>query len=93
MATLVVNDRFDLRSFHRYLADRLPGYARPLFLRIAKMLHATSTLKLQKYELSRQGFDPSGTDDPLYFNDPVSQSFVRIEPQLYERIVGGQVRI
>jgi fatty-acyl-CoA synthase len=93
MATLVVDDRFDIASFHNYLVDRLPDYARPLFLRLAAVLQVTSTLKLQKHELSRQGFDPSTTPDPIYFNDPVSQSFVRLNSQLYERIVVGQVRI
>src|SRR5262249_43994663 len=71
MATLVVDDRFDIAFFHNYLVDRLPDYARPLFLRLATVLQMTLTLKSQKHELSRQGFDPSVTPDPIYFNDPV----------------------
>jgi len=92
MATLVVDERFDLEFFHKYLAERLPEYARPLFVRLAKVLQVTPTLKLQKHQLSRQGFDPSAAADPIYFNDPVSQNFVRMDSQVYERFVAGQVR-
>jgi fatty-acyl-CoA synthase len=92
MATLVVDERFDLEFFHKYLAECLPEYARPLFVRLAKVLQVTPTLKLQKHELSRQGFDPSAAADPIYFNDPVSQNFVRMDSQVYERFVAGQVR-
>jgi fatty-acyl-CoA synthase len=41
----------------------------------------------------RQGFDPSGTTDPIYFNDPASQSFVRLDKDLYDRLQAGQVRV
>jgi len=93
MATLVVEDRFDIELFRRYIADRLPDYARPLFLRLAKFVQLTSTLKLQKHELMGEGFDPSATTDPIYFNNPVTHSFMRIDAELYERILQGQFRI
>jgi fatty-acyl-CoA synthase len=93
MTTLIVHDCFDIEDFHIYLTERLPDYARPLFLRLAKVLQVTSTLKLQKHELARQGFDPSASADPIYFNDPVGKRFVRLDPQLYERILVGHVRI
>ncbi|MBV8454047.1 MAG: long-chain-acyl-CoA synthetase, partial [Deltaproteobacteria bacterium] len=64
MATVVVNDGFDIASFHRYLAENLPDYARPVFLRLADYLPITGTYKSQKYKLSCAGYDPSATTDP-----------------------------
>jgi len=36
MAALVVDDGFDLAVFWKHLAERLPAYARPVFLRICE---------------------------------------------------------
>ena len=30
----------------------------------------TGTFKQQKVDLVREGFDPGGISDPIYFNDP-----------------------
>ena len=93
MATLVVKDGFDIEAFRRYLVERLPEYAHPLFLRLATFLQVTTTFKSQKRQLSHLGFDPSATTDPIYFNDPAGQACVRLDSELYERILSGQVRI
>ena len=41
----------------------------------------------------KQGFDPAATADPIYFNDPRSRAFVRLDPELYARIENGEVRL
>ncbi|MBV8056038.1 MAG: long-chain-acyl-CoA synthetase, partial [Deltaproteobacteria bacterium] len=82
-----------IASFHRYLAENLPDYARPVFLRLADYLPITGTYKSQKYKLSCAGYDPSATTDPVYFNDPARQGFVRVDSELYGRIAAGQIRI
>jgi fatty-acyl-CoA synthase len=93
MVTLVVNDGFEVEAFRRYLVERLPEYARPLFLRLASFLQATPTFKSRKGQLALLGFDPSATTDPIYFNDRAGQAFVRIDSGLHGRILSGQVRI
>lgn len=93
MAALVVHGEIDLGAFRAYLAKHLPEYARPLFLRIQQQIETTSTFKQKKLDLVRQGFDPSVIGDPLYFNDSASQSFVRLDRPLYERIVKGEARV
>ena len=39
----------------------------------------------------RQGYDPAVVRDPLYFNDPDSDTFVSLDPELYRRIQAGQI--
>ena len=75
------------------MVGHLPEYARPLFLRIKSEIDVTGTFKQKKVDLVRQGFDPSGTSDPIYFNDPASQSFVRLDKGLYDKIQTGEVRV
>jgi len=93
MAAIVVDGNLDLAGFRAYLMSHLPDYARPLFLRIKSEIDVTGTFKQKKVDLVRQGFDPTSTSDPIYFNDPTSQSFVRLDKGLYDQIHVGEVRV
>ena len=59
--------RFRHRRICRASAQRLPAYARPVFIRICATLDATETFKQKKQELAREGFDPHRVTDPLLF--------------------------
>lgn len=91
MATLITENGLDLEAFRRHLTGRLPPYARPLFLRLRDSIEVTGTFKYSKADLARQGYGP--TTDVLYFDNPESQSFVRLDEALYERIQAGQIRL
>ena len=71
MAALVVDNvaEFDLAGLHAAIAERLPAYARPLFLRFRPKLDLTGTFRPRKVELVAQGFDPERGGDPVYFDD------------------------
>src|SRR5207253_1997333 len=56
MAALAVGDGFDLDALRRHLADALPDYAQPVFLRIGSALETTATFKHKKDELMRAGY-------------------------------------
>ena len=92
IAALMVDAGFDLAALHRHLAASLPSYARPVFVRIGAVLETTTTFKHQKNELMRAGYDPTATGDAIYFNDAKRGAFVRLDPALFQRIQGGQVR-
>ncbi|MGH7000832.1 MAG: AMP-binding enzyme, partial [Stellaceae bacterium] len=93
MATAVVSPAFDFAIFRRHLVESLPAYARPLFLRIRPEIEATATFKTRKRELARQGYDPAVTSDPIYFDDQVRASFVKLDQALYERLQQGSQRL
>ncbi len=93
MVAAVVGEHFDLAAFRRHLVGELAEYVRPLFLRIREEIEATGTFKPKKADLVRESYDPSATEDTIYFNDPVSQSFVKIDPELFEKIQSGKVRV
>jgi fatty-acyl-CoA synthase len=92
MATLVTDDEIDLAQLRDHLIARLPAYARPLFLRIRKNMNLTGTFKYSKSDLIRQGFNPCTSNDTVYFDDPESGAFTRLDQALYERIQTGNLR-
>jgi fatty-acyl-CoA synthase len=93
MAAIVADPSFQLAAFHAHLTDRLPHYARPLFLRIRAEMDTTGTFKYSKADLVRQGYDPAATSDALYFSHPAERAFVPLDAQLYKRIQSGEVRL
>src|SRR5207245_11641598 len=61
MAALVADERLELAALRTHLLERLPDYARPLFLRIRREIEVTATFKYTKTEFVRQGYDPAAT--------------------------------
>ena len=93
MAAVVVSHDFDLLLFRKHLAERLPEYARPLFLRIGREIETTATFKPKKQDFAREGYDPTVTADAIYFDDRARQAFVKLDAALYERIRTADVRL
>jgi fatty-acyl-CoA synthase len=93
MAAIVAKDNLNLTALRDDLAQRLPDYARPVFLRIRREIDVTTTFKQKKIDLVKDGFDPSRGPDPIYFNDPQRKAFVRIDPELYREINDGKIRL
>jgi fatty-acyl-CoA synthase len=92
MATVAGEENLDLLEFRRHLINRLPPYARPLFLRIRTNMDLTGTFKYAKTDLVRQGFDPVASNDVVYFDHLESGGFTRLDQALYERIQTGSIR-
>ncbi len=93
MAAIVPGDGFDLMQLHRHLAERLPDYARPVFLRLCGDIGTTGTFKPQKQQLAAQGFDPAGIAEALYVEDRASAAYVALDPALHQRIAAGELRL
>jgi fatty-acyl-CoA synthase len=92
MATLVVDEFFDLSGLRNRLEASLPPYAQPLFLRLAPTLATTGTFKPRKLELVSEGFEPAAAGDPLFFHDR-ERGYVPLTEALRARILSGDVRV
>ncbi len=91
MAALATSAQFDLRNFRGQVTQRLPAYARPLFLRIVPSLEVTETFKLKKQQLLLEGFDPTRIQDGLYCDDRMRQQYVPLGEDLYRSLQRGLV--
>lgn len=78
--------RFDGRAFYRLAAQRLPAYAIPLFVRVAAAADMTSTFKLKKFDLQRQGYDPARFSDPLLVCDAKSGCYLPYSMEVLQRL-------
>jgi fatty-acyl-CoA synthase len=93
MAAIVADETFDLAALRKHLANSLPEYARPLFLRIRSEIVVTETFKPRKGDLSKEGFDPAATTDDIFFYDRERESFIKIDSELHDRILNRRVRL
>ncbi|XP_058150163.1 long-chain fatty acid transport protein 2-like isoform X2 [Dasypus novemcinctus] len=67
---------FDGQKLFRQIADYLPTYARPRFIRIQDNIEITGTFKHRKVTLVEEGFDPAVVKDALYFLDDKANMYV-----------------
>lgn len=73
----IMKDIFD------HTKQNLPSYARPLFLRFPKEQAVTVTLKQQKTQLRKEGFQPQDIDDPLYYYDDQNNTYSPLTVETY----------
>ncbi|MCS3926405.1 fatty-acyl-CoA synthase [Bradyrhizobium elkanii] len=93
MSAIVVNEGFDIEGLPAHLAQRLPAYARPVFIRISRELDATETFKQKKGELAREGFDPGLIGEPLFMLDPKSGAYVALDSEMHSKVIDGAIRL
>jgi len=95
MAALVIDNvaTFDLAGLRAFLAERLPAYARPVFLRFRPALDLTGTFKPKKTELIAQGFDLAGGGDPIYFDDRGQGVYSRVDADFVSAIEAGAIKL
>jgi fatty-acyl-CoA synthase len=93
MATLVPTGDFALDELRARMHATLSPHARPLFVRLSAALDQTSTFKLRKLDLVREGCDPAATTDPIFFDDVAAGEFVPVDTALYGRLCSGRIRL
>jgi fatty-acyl-CoA synthase len=91
MAALVTGAGFDLAGLRRALQERLPAYARPLFLRIVAAIELTGTFKLRTHELALEGYDLTRVRDIVYMEDSERDEYIRLDARLHEQLQAGRL--
>ena len=76
---------FDPQAFYDLTLARLPRYAAPVFVRVTPAADLTSTFKLRKVDLQRQGYAPQFFSDPLFVRDESSASYQPYSLQVLAR--------
>ncbi len=92
MAAITTNSGFDINGLNDYLAEHLPSYAIPLFIRIQPAAETTGTFKFRKVELVKEGFDLSKVEDPIWFLEPGTKEYQKLGSPEQTRIQNGDYR-
>jgi len=66
---------FDPDAFYALTERCLPRYAAPVFVRVSAAADLTSTFKLRKVDLQRQGYCPQACQDPLFIRDEQARTY------------------
>ena len=94
MAALVLKGAsFDAKALYAHIAEALPSYARPAFLRIQPQAELTGTFKVRKVELEAEGFDPGRMADPLYYRDDATRTYAPLTPKALTAIRSGDLKL
>lgn len=81
----------DVHVLAEAVGKSLPAYARPLFIRTMKEVELTSTFKLKKVDLQKQGFDINSIKDKIYFLD--KGKYVPLGEDVYKKLLSGKMRL
>ena len=76
---------FDPQAFYELTEARLPRYAAPVFVRVSAAADLTSTFKLRKVDLQRQGYAPGLFADPLFVRDESTRTYQPYSLQVLAR--------
>ncbi|WP_084421609.1 long-chain-acyl-CoA synthetase [Henriciella litoralis] len=93
MAAISVSEAPDMRELYRHVTASLPGYARPVFLRVLPDQEITSTMKFRKVDLVRQSYLPSPGEEDVWIIDPSGKTYRPITSADLEQIEAGTIRL
>lgn len=91
MASVHCNEEFSIDAFARYAVENMPAYMRPVFVRLQRDMRITVTLKHQKVDYRREGYDPAKVSDPLFLLE--GNRYVPIDREVYESLQDGSRKI
>lgn len=78
---------FDPVGFYKYAAGKLASYAVPVFVRITEAPDMTTTYKLKKTAVQKEGYDPSSVGgDQLFVADPGAGQYAPLTPETLKRL-------
>lgn len=90
MAALSVDEKlFSLSNLYEAVERELPSYARPLFVRMLPAMEVTSTFKLKKHRLRKEGIDVTVIEDTVYIKDTSKGSYEPLTIERFKRLVAG----
>ncbi|XP_042267677.1 hsFATP2a_ACSVL_like domain-containing protein [Thunnus maccoyii] len=91
--TLKEGEDFDCSDAYNKVANYLPAYARPRFIRIQPCLEMTGTFKMKKVKLVEEGFNPALIEDPLYFLEAEKKTYVPLTEEIYKSIAAREIKL
>jgi len=86
-------EEIDLGQLAEGIKKKLPAFAWPLFVRLVENLDITGTFKLRKFNLQKEGFDPSVISDKLFFLHPKTGTYEILNAELFNSIITGAIRL
>ena len=84
-------DNINLSDFSAHVIGNLPGYARPIFIRVLDELPTTTTHKLQKNDLREQAYHLGKVDNVLLVMKPGDKVYSKLDSDFYDKIIRREI--
>ena len=82
---------FKWNDFSKFVAEKLPKYAQPVFIRIIKELETTGTFKLKKNDLREEAYHLDKIKgDQIYIKKPGNSLYEVLDQNYYDIIMSGE---
>jgi acyl-CoA synthetase (AMP-forming)/AMP-acid ligase II len=83
-------NEFRWQDFSNFVAEKLPSYAQPVFVRIIEELETTGTFKLKKNDLREEAFHLDKVkQDQIFIKKPGEASYAPLDKEFYDVIING----
>ncbi|XP_050510119.1 long-chain fatty acid transport protein 4 [Diabrotica virgifera virgifera] len=92
LAAVGKENLMDTKKLATGFKSHLPTYAIPLFVRLLEKMPLTSTFKVQKTVLQKQGFDINSIKDPLFIFDSKTVDYVPLV-NVYDDVISGNRKL
>jgi len=95
MASLSIKNgtKLDINMISKFVAESLPRYSIPIFIRLRDELDLTGTYKITKTTLRSEAYDITKINDLLYFWDHSSNRYIPFGENLYHQLLDGKLKI
>ena len=84
--------KLDFKGLAEHFQSAPPSYAVPKFMRVQSDFEYTSTHKIKKVTLKKEGFNPGNVPDPLYVLLPQDTEYRTLSGELYTEILEGKYK-
>merc|ERR1712130_1058599 len=85
--------KVDVEKLYEGVREKLPAYARPIFVRLVNKIDVTATYKLKKRELQSEGFNPELVGKgSVHMLDSKQQCYQPLSQEQYNNIINGNLR-
>ena len=79
----------NLAAISAHIMEKVPSYARPLFLRQVENMDTTGTFKMKKGDLREQAFHPEKCQSTVYVLKPGASEYTELDQAFYDTIMAG----
>jgi citronellyl-CoA synthetase len=91
MVALVVDkEKFCRINFSKVIANALPKYAQPIFVRIMTSLETTDTYKIKKMNLKNEAYNIGMINDDVWVKKPSADEYALLNSGFYQEIENGK---
>jgi len=83
------HENLNIEAISEHIMEKVPSYARPLFIRQIVDMDTTGTFKMKKGELREQAFHLEKCSDPLFVLKPGASRYEALDQAFYQQIMAG----